>query len=78
MPEKPITPAVITKGNRFGIKDITIILKDRKRNAIKTAINRIAKLNERIKFFIRYFVPFKNNKDFPVIFTPYRSSGKFY
>ena len=76
MPVKPITPAVIIKGNKFGIKEMMIILKDRNRNAIKMAINRMAQLNERIKFFIRYFVPFKNNKDFPVIFTPYRSSGK--
>ena len=30
-PTNPITPAVITSGNKLGINEITIILKERKR-----------------------------------------------
>ena len=30
-PTKPIIPAVITKGNKFGIREMIIILKDLKR-----------------------------------------------
>ena len=70
IPVNPITPAVIIRGNRLGINEIIIILKDRNRNAIKKAINRIARLKDKIRFLIKYLVPLRNRSDFPVIFTP--------
>ena len=68
MPVKPITPAVMISGNRLGINEMRIILKDRKRKAINKAISNMAKLRERMRLFIRYFVPFKNNRDL----SPYK------
>jgi hypothetical protein len=70
IPVNPITPAVIIRGNRLGINEIIIIFKDRKRNAIKKAIKRIARLKDKIRFLIKYLVHLRNRSDYPVIFTP--------
>ena len=70
IPVKPITPAVIINGSKFGINEIRIILNDLNKKAIKRAISKIARLSDRTRLLIRYFVPFKNRRDLPVIFTP--------
>ena len=70
IPVKPITPAVIINGSKFGINEIRIILNDLNKKAIKSAISKIARLSDRTRLLIRYFVPFKNKRDLPVIFTP--------
>ena len=78
IPVKPITPAVIISGSKLGIKEMIIILNERKRKAIKSAINRMARLRERIRFLIRYFVPFKKSNALPVISAPYLFFGKIF
>ena len=69
IPVNPITPAVIMSGKRFGINEIIIILTERNRNAINKAIKSMARLKDKIRFFIRYLVPLRNRSDFPVILT---------
>ena len=71
IPKKPIAPAVNTKGSKFGINDITIIFTDLNIKAIKIAIKKIAIHNEKIRFFTKNSVPFKNKIDFPVNLTEY-------
>jgi hypothetical protein len=66
IPKKPIIPAVTNKGKILGMSEMRIILKDLNMYAIKRAINEIARESDRIKFLIRYLVPFKKIKDFPV------------
>ncbi len=57
-PIKPISPAVIIKGSKLGIRDTKIILKLRNIQAINSAINRMASDNDKIKLLTKYFVPF--------------------
>ena len=76
IPKKPIAPAVKTKGSKFGINDITIIFTDLNIKAIKIAIKKIAIHNEKIRFFTKNSVPFKNKIDFPVNLTEYLLLGK--
>ena len=52
-PTKPITPAVIINGSKFGINEIKIILKLRNIQAMKIAISKIAKESERIKLLTK-------------------------
>src|SRR5690606_29186340 len=52
-PTKPITPAVIISGSKFGIKEITIILKLRNIHAINKAIKKMAKDSERIRLLTK-------------------------
>ena len=66
-PTKPITPAVTTNGSKFGISEMIIIRKERKRYAINSAINPMANAKESIRFFTKYFVPFKKSRALPVI-----------
>ena len=69
IPATPITPAVMMRGNRLGIKEITIILNERNKKAINRAISKIANESDKKRLLIRYFVPFKKRTALPVIFT---------
>ena len=69
IPENPITPAVVIRGNRLGIKEITIILNERNKKAINRAISKIANESDKKRLLIRYLVPFKKRIALPVIFT---------
>ena len=69
IPENPITPAVMIRGKRLGINEITIILNERNKKPIKRAISKIAYERDRIRLLIRYLVPFKKRIALPVIFT---------
>ncbi len=57
-PKYPMRPAVITKGNRLGTNETTIILKERNMYAINKEISKMAKDKEMAKFLTRYLVPF--------------------
>ena len=57
-PIKPINPAVMTKGNRLGINETTIILNDRNIYAMNNDMRTMARDSESAKFLTKYFVPF--------------------
>jgi hypothetical protein len=53
IPRNPIIPAVTSSGNRLGIKETNIILKDLNIHAISKAISKIARESEIIRFLTR-------------------------
>ena len=57
-PKKPIKPAVINKGSRFGINETIIILNDLNMYAMNNDMITIAKPNDKNKLSLRYLVPF--------------------
>lgn len=57
-PKYPINPAVTSNGNKFGINEIIIILKDLNIYAINNEIRKMASDKEIARFLTRYFVPF--------------------
>ena len=58
IPKKPINPAVINKGNKFGIIETKTILKDLNIMATNPPVSKKAKSNEDNKLSNKYLVPF--------------------
>ncbi|EAR02259.1 asparaginyl-tRNA synthetase [Maribacter sp. HTCC2170] len=77
-PTKPITPAVITNGSKLGISEMIIILNDLNKKAINKAIKKMANASDIIRFFTKYFVPFKKRRALPVMYTVYLSDGNIF
>ncbi len=65
-PRKPMSPAVMSRGKRFGINDMAIILTFRNIQPIRMAIKKIASDRDKIRLLTRYLVPFSKIKAFPV------------
>ena len=69
MPNHPIIPPVKRRGIIFGIIDMTTILQDLNKMAIRIPIEMTAKIKLVIKFFTKYFVPSAATTDVPVKVT---------
>src|SRR6218665_502521 len=75
IPKKPINPAVINKGNKFGMIETKTILKERNMIATKAPVRKKAKSNEESRLSSKYCVPFWNTEALPVMITSYFGEG---
>ena len=74
----PMIPAVIIKGTRLGIKEMTTIRGVLNNKAIKIDVTAMAKIKLCNKLLTRYLVVSKSKTAAPVTETEYFSLGKIY
>ena len=75
IPKKPINPAVINKGNKFGIIETKTILNERNIIMTNPPVRKKANNKEESKLFSKYLVPFWKTEAIPVMITSYLGEG---